>query len=127
MNFSIRSRGRRSSVEFKASLIYIVSSRTGRVSTEGDPVSKKHNIKVNRKNHLGTWRCIDKLYDFFFYTCMGVMPACISLYHMPGSCPQRLDKDARFPGAGIPDGCEPFCRCWKSNPGPLGEQATALN
>lgn len=40
---------------------------------------------------------------------MGVLLACMSVYHIHASCPQEPEKGSESPGTGIPDGCEPSC------------------
>lgn len=41
-------------------------------------------------------------------------------------CPSGSKEDVRFPGTRVTDDCEPPCRCWKPNLGPLKEQPAFL-
>ena len=60
------------------------------------------------------------LFLFSNLMCVGVLPVCISVYHV-----QALPKEARIglwiPGIGVTDGCEPPCGCRESNLGSLEE------
>ena len=44
-------RGKRISVEFEASMVYKVSSRTARTVTQRNPVSKNQNKKRNKQTN----------------------------------------------------------------------------
>jgi hypothetical protein len=57
--------------------------------------------------------------------CMGVLPACLCIRHMP-TAHRGQKKSVRFPGTGVPDSHNPPCGCWEMNPGPLEEQPVFL-
>ena len=40
--------------------------------------------------------------NFFHFTCINVLSACMPVCHMHAQCPQMLDD----PGAGVGGGCE---------------------
>lgn len=42
-------------------------------------------------------------------------------------CPWRPEKGIRSPVTGVMNGCEPPCRFWEPNTGPLGEQQMFLS
>jgi hypothetical protein len=58
--------------------------------------------------------------------CLGILPTYISINHVHAWCLQWPEQGVRSPGAGITDHCEPPCRCWELNPGPLQEQPVLL-
>ena len=47
---------------------------------------------------------------------MGVVSACMFVYHVSACCSQRQDEGVRSPGTGVIDGYEPPCGYWESNP-----------
>ena len=53
---------------------------------------------------------------------MDVLSVCVSVCHVYPWYPQKLKEKVRSSGTGVKDGCEPPCRCWESNLGPLEEQ-----
>lgn len=50
---------------------------------------------------------------------MGVLPPCMSTYHMSAWCASRLEEGVRFPKAGETDGCGLPCVYRESNLSPL--------
>jgi hypothetical protein len=53
---------------------------------------------------------------------MSVLAVCISMYVPHASLmPEEARIDNQIPKTGISGGCEPRCRCWESNLGPLVE------
>lgn len=58
--------------------------------------------------------------------CRGVLPTCISVFHLYVYCPHRPENGIRCPGTGVTDGCEQLCGCWKSDLGLLEEHAILL-
>jgi hypothetical protein len=53
---------------------------------------------------------------------MGVLPACMSVYHVHAWCPQWLEEGIGSPGTRITDDFELLCGCWELNLGSLEEQ-----
>ena len=49
---------------------------------------------------------------------MGALNVCLCIICMPW----RLDGSITSPEVIVRDGCEPLCRCWELNVGPLEEQ-----
>ena len=58
---------------------------------------------------------------------MGVLHACMSVYHLHAWYPQRPEDGFRSPETGVAGACEllPY-GCWKLNLGPLEEQTVLL-
>lgn len=54
--------------------------------------------------------------------CVGILPACMSVYHLCARCSERPEENIRFPGTGVTDGYELLCGCWK-----LGSSGGAAN
>lgn len=48
---------------------------------------------------------------FYYFICMGVLPAYISVYHMKALCLQRPEEGVRPPGLGVTGDCDPLCGC----------------
>jgi hypothetical protein len=55
--------------------------------------------------------------SFYFRVCMWT--TCVQ-------CPWRPEEAITCPGTGVIGGCEPLCRRWESNPGPVLEQPVFL-
>lgn len=53
------------------------------------------------------------VYESFAYMMFTQEHAC---------CPQRPEDGVESPGIGVTCGCEPLCRSWELNPGPMKEQ-----
>ena len=53
---------------------------------------------------------------------------CINVWNMRLVCivPAEARRGAGSPGTGATGGCEPPCRCWEPNLGPLQEQPVLL-
>lgn len=63
----------------------------------------------------------------FVGTVVGVLPACLSMYHVHVWCPQKPEgRNIRSPGARVPGIHELPCGCLKSNLGYLQEQEMFL-
>lgn len=58
---------------------------------------------------------------FLFY----VFPPCIHVCYIHAT-PVGAKEDISLLGTGVPGGCEPPCRCWEVNPGPLEEHPVLL-
>lgn len=56
--------------------------------------------------------CIFRVWMFRLYVCLCT------------ACVQSHRGQKRGPGTGAADGCEPLCRCWESDPGPLHHSIT---
>lgn len=54
-----------------------------------------------------------------------VFPPCIHVCYIHAS-PVGAKEDIGLLGTGVPGGCEPPCRCWEVNPGPLEEHPGLL-
>lgn len=50
---------------------------------------------------------------------MGVLPTCISVYHMYAGALKRPERGIRTPRNRVTDDCKPPCGFWESTPGPL--------
>jgi hypothetical protein len=64
-----------------------------------------------------------------FNSCVWVfcLHVCLSVCVLYACSASRIEKTALCPNrTGIRDGCEPPCRCWESNLGPLEEQPVLL-
>lgn len=57
---------------------------------------------------------------------MGVLCACISVHHIHVWSPHRPKEGINSPETVGKDNCEPPCRSWKPNPGPLQEKLMLL-
>ena len=57
---------------------------------------------------------------------MGVLFACLSMYHVCAWCLWWPEEGIGSPGTGVTDSCELPCGCWELNPGPLEEQSVLL-
>lgn len=49
--------------------------------------------------------------------CIGVLPICMSVFHIHDWCPQRSQESIRSPETGVSGSCEPSCWCWVLDPG----------
>ena len=63
---------------------------------------------------------------FFIFTCMGVLPAWMSVHHMHAWCPSRPEEGIRCPGTEVTDCWKQPCVCWDLNPGPLQKEQGLL-
>jgi len=63
---------------------------------------------------------------FYYFMCMDVLPAYVSVLYLLVWYPKRPEKAIEFPGTGIIDSCKTPCRGWKSNLGLLEEQPVLL-
>jgi hypothetical protein len=61
-----------------------------------------------------------------YFMCLGVLLACISVYHLCARSPERTEKSIRLPGTGIPESHETPCGGWEVNSGLLQEQPVLL-
>lgn len=50
----------------------------------------------------------------FYFICMGVLPACLSVYHMH-VVPPEAGRWHWIPGTGLTNGRDSSCGCWESN------------
>ena len=50
---------------------------------------------------------------------MWVLPGCVYVYYLCDWTPQRLEEGTGYQRTGVTEGCEPPCRAWELNPGPL--------
>jgi hypothetical protein len=55
-----------------------------------------------------------QIYLFYYFMYMSILLASMYVHHVHAWC-------TCSPGTGVTDGCEPPCRRWESNPGPLLE------
>lgn len=60
----------------------------------------------------------------FLHMGISVLLVFVCIYHMYGSC--RPKEGVVSPVTGVMNNCEPPCRCWQSNLGPLEEQPVVL-
>jgi hypothetical protein len=58
--------------------------------------------------------------------CLGVLPACMSVYHVHGWCLQKPEEGIKRFGTGGIGGCEPPHGDWELSSGPLEEQSVLL-
>jgi hypothetical protein len=42
-----------------------------------------------------------KIYLFYYFVCMSVLPACMFVHHMHVWCPMRSEEGAGVPGIGV--------------------------
>lgn len=73
-----------------------------------------------------SWEIFFKVLHFYkkcvlFY----VFPPCIHVCYIHAT-PVGAKEDISLLGTGVPVGCEPPCRCWEVNPGPLEEHPVLL-
>jgi hypothetical protein len=57
-------------------------------------------------------------FTLYYFTSMGILPACMFVYSLCAWCLWRPEEGFRFPGTEVPDGKSP-CGCWESNLGLL--------
>lgn len=57
---------------------------------------------------------------------MGVLHACMFVYHLYDWCLRRKEEGVGSPGNGVPDGLGTLCGCWEMNLGSLQEQKFLL-
>jgi hypothetical protein len=60
---------------------------------------------------------------FMYFMCIGVLNECLSVNHLCAWVLEWPEEGVRYPG--VADACEPICRFWELNPGPL-ERAAVL-
>ena len=99
------------SIEFKASLVYRISSWTHRATQTNFCL-----LSVGIKGVATTVQLNSDSFFFFkdsFISCMWVHCSCLQTH-------QKRASDL------ITDGCEPPCGCWGLNSGPLEEQPVLL-
>ena len=90
----------------------------------------------NAQHRRGSWGKEEKilsllfhLFWFFFYfcMCMSVLFECMSGHHLYTQCTKSPEKkECWIPWVWSLDWCEPPCRAWKLNPGPLENQSVLL-
>lgn len=51
-----------------------------------------------------------------------IIPLCRHACVSAGACRERSEKGMAFPGSWIMGSCDPPCRCWEPNSGPLKKQ-----
>lgn len=61
-----------------------------------------------------TFFCFQKL--FYYSMRMGVLHRCMPIHCVHASCIGKAKQDARAPGNGATDTCEPPHGCWELNP-----------
>lgn len=66
-------------------------------------------------------RCI-----YFYFMCVSVLPACISVHLVHAKYPQRSEESAGCSVTGVTDNCRPPCRCWELRLGPPREWLVLL-
>ena len=74
-------------------------------------------ISTNQKNLPLTIQ-ISSCFNFNFMY-MGVLPACMFVYHVCHWWQQRTKNGIRSSETGVIDDCEPLCRCWELSLGSL--------
>ena len=57
----------------------------------------------------------------------GILPACISVYHVGAWCPQKLEEGIKSLGIGVMDSCETPRGYWEWSLSPLEEQIMLLS
>lgn len=62
----------------------------------------------------------------FYFSCMNVLSACMSTYHVCGWCPLSSGEGTGSSGIGVIDACEMPFGCWKSKLGSLQWQTVLL-
>jgi hypothetical protein len=110
-----------------------------RTSAEGN---KSLSAELQEIELCGLWRATQTLVLVFVCSCgwVGVLPAYVCLWAMYMQCPLRPEEAIGFSpllppaspdtrrGAGVIEGCELLCGCWKPNPCKTsGRAACALN
>jgi hypothetical protein len=69
---------------------------------------------------------IFKIFVYFYFMCMSVLPVWMSVNQLCAWVEQGPEWDVWSAGTGVANGCELPCGCWESNPGLLEEHPVLL-
>lgn len=81
-----------------------------------------HSSGLNNRHSPGQLALLKFISSLFYFMCTSALPACVSVHNMD-ILPSEARIGFRLPWESSCRQCEPPCRCWELNLGPLEGQS----